>query len=145
MPEEAYDLVRIHCPACGEPLTVDYGHSRQTMHEGPLEIYSLLCPRCAANSTVVLNPDDLKRGGASGVYSEIEKGLKIEFDAFARPPRKAKKDHPQIVFQAHPGHMRYFQLVSVPMSKKERKEWWGRPVHVTVEVIESADWHREED
>lgn len=65
MPEEPYDLVRIHCPACGEPLTADYGHSRQTFHEGPLEIYSLLCPRCATNSTVVLNPGDLERGGAS--------------------------------------------------------------------------------
>ncbi len=148
MPEEAYDLVRIHCPACGEPLTVDYGHSRQTMHEGPLEIYSLLCPGCAANSTIVINPDDLEPlepGGAVDPGWKIEKGLKIEFDAFARPPRRVKKDHPQIVFQAHPGHMQYFQLVSIPMSKKERKKWWGKTVHVTVEVIESTDWHREED
>ena len=128
MPEEAYDLVRIHCPACGEPLTVDYGHSRQTFHEGPLEIYSLLCPHCAANSTIVMNPNDLEQGGASGVYREIEKGLKIEFDAFARPPKRSKieKDHPQIVVQAHPGHMQYFQLVSVPMSKEGQERLVGK-------------------
>ncbi len=59
----------------------------------------------------------------------------VEFEAVARPPRKAMKDHPQIVFQAHPGHMQYFQLVSVPMSRKDRKKLWGKRVKVTVELL----------
>ena len=84
MPEKPYDLVRIHCPACGEPLTVDYGHSRQTLHEGPLEIYSLLCPRCAANSTIVMNPADLEPGGASvsADWHREEEGHRCSICAF---------------------------------------------------------------
>ena len=62
--------------------------------------------------------------------------MKFEFEATARPPRKRKVGHPHIVFEAHPAHMEYFHLVTVPMKKAERKKWWGKRVRVTVEILE---------
>ncbi len=57
----------------------------------------------------------------------------VEFEAVAKPG--GPKEHPHIVFEAHPAHMQYFHLVTVPMKKAERKKLWGKRVRVTVELL----------